>query len=211
MTENIDLKSLEKKAYRSTFEDGIWDIFLGLLVLNIGLGPLFSMFINLPEFWDTLTFSIVFCAIAFLIFYLGKKYITVPRIGYVKFGAKRTSKLLKLKIFLFVVFILNIVLFILPLSGILNYADIQPLLITLILGFGVFTIPFCIVAYFLDFTRLYYYALSIGLGLFLADLLTPIIGVPLDIIIVFSPLGGVIVFIGLVYFISFLRKYTLSK
>ncbi|UCC21256.1 MAG: hypothetical protein JSV62_08260 [Promethearchaeota archaeon] len=211
MTENIDLKSLEKKAYKSTFEDGIWDIFLGLLVLNIGLGPLFSMFINLPEFWDTLIFSIVFCTIAFLIFYLGKKYITVPRIGDVKFGPKRTSKLLKLRIFLSIVFILNVVLFTLPLTGILNYADIQPLLITLILGFGVFTIPFCIVAYFLDFTRLYYYALSIGLGLFLTDLLTPIIGFPFDIIIIFSLLGGIIVIIGLVYFICFLRKYPLSK
>jgi len=211
MTEDIDLKSLEKKAYRSIFNDGLWDLFIGLLIINIGLGPLFNKIINLPDFWGTIIFSTIFCVIAFLIFYLGKKYVTVPRIGYVKFGPKRTSKLLKLRIFLFIVFIVNVILFILPLTGIMNYVNLQPLLVTLILGFGVFTIPFCIVAYFLDFTRLYFYALSIGLGLFLKDLLIPIVGVPLDIIIVFSTLGGIIVIIGLVYFIYFLKKYPLRE
>ena len=211
MSEDIDLKALEKRAYRSTFDDGIWDLFIGLIILNLGIGPLFGLFINLSEFWDIIIPSLVFVIIAFLIFYLGKKYITIPRIGYVKFGPKRKSKQLKLKIFLMIVFILNVILLILPLSGIMNYAEIEPLLIKLLLGFGVFAFPLCVVAYFLDFTRLYYYAFSVGIGMFLTDLITPIVGNPLDVIIIFSLIGVLIVLIGLIYFIRFVKKYPLSN
>ena len=37
MTQNINLKALEKKAWRSVFQDGLWDIFLGLLLMAFGL------------------------------------------------------------------------------------------------------------------------------------------------------------------------------
>ena len=40
MSEKIDLKELERRAFRSTFQDGLWDIFLGLLLLNMGGGTL---------------------------------------------------------------------------------------------------------------------------------------------------------------------------
>ena len=39
MTQNINLKALEKKAWRSVFQDGLWDIFLGLLLMAFGLRP----------------------------------------------------------------------------------------------------------------------------------------------------------------------------
>ncbi|MFW9881639.1 MAG: hypothetical protein ACFFG0_51900 [Candidatus Thorarchaeota archaeon] len=211
MTESIDLKSLEKKAYRSTFNDGLWDSFIGVIILNLGFGPVINLLFNLPELWYTVISSLIFCVIGLLIFILGKKYITVPRIGYVKFGKKRKSKQLKLKIFLLIMLAVNMILVILPLTGILNYVNIQPFLITLMLGFGVFTLPLSVVAYFLDFTRLYYYAFSVGIGLFLTDLLTPIIGAPFDIIIIFCPIGGIIILIGLGYLISFLKKYPLSN
>ncbi|MFX1600031.1 MAG: hypothetical protein ACFFB6_05490 [Promethearchaeota archaeon] len=211
MSEDIDLKTLEKRAYRSTFDDGIWDLFIGLIILSLGLAPLFSLVTNLPEFWNSIIPALIINTIAFLIFYLGKKYITIPRIGYVKFGPKRKSKQLKLKVFLLSVFIINVVLFILPFTGLIDYIQIGPLLFTLLLGFGMFTLPFCVVAYFLDFSRLYYYAFSVGIGFFLTDFLTPYVGYLLDIIIIFSIIGFTIVLIGLYYFIYFLKKYPLSK
>jgi hypothetical protein len=211
MTESIDLKSLEKKAYRSVFNDGLWDLFIGMLILNLGLAPLFGLIFNLPEFLSIIIPSLIWTIIALVIFILGKKYITTPRVGYVKFGSKRKSKQLKLKIFLMIVFIVNVILFILPLTGVINYSQIQPLFINLLLGFGVFTVPFCVIAYFLDYTRLYFYAFSVGIGFFLTDLLVPITGPPLDTIIVFSIIGITITLIGLIYFIQFLKKYPLSK
>lgn len=211
MSESIDLKALEKKAYRSVFNDGLWDLFIGLIILTMGLGTLFGILFNLPDPWNIIIPSLVGNIIAFLVFYLGKKFITIPRIGVVKFGPKRKSKQLKLKIFLFIVFIVNIILFILPLTGIINYIQFEPLILILILGIGIFTIPFCVVAYFLDFTRLYYYAFLTGIGFFLSELLYPIVGSPLDTVLAFGITGGVIVLIGLYYFIRFLKKYPLSK
>ena len=34
MEENIDLKELEKQAYTSIFQDGLLDIFIGLIVIG---------------------------------------------------------------------------------------------------------------------------------------------------------------------------------
>ncbi|MFX0105396.1 MAG: hypothetical protein ACFE75_07895 [Candidatus Hodarchaeota archaeon] len=211
MSESIDLKALEKKAYRSVFNDGLWDLFIGLIILTLGFSTLFGLLFNLPELWNVIIPSLMGNIIAFLVFYLGKRFITIPRIGIVKFGPKRKSKQLKLKIFLFMVFIVNIILFILPFTGIIDYTQIEPLFLILILGIGIFTIPFCVVAYFLDFARLYYYAFLAGIGLFLTEMLSPIVGAPLDTILIFGTIGGVIVIIGLYYFIRFLKTYPLSK
>ncbi|MFX1502923.1 MAG: hypothetical protein ACFFDH_18330, partial [Promethearchaeota archaeon] len=148
---------------------------------------------------------------AFLIFYLGKKLITIPRLGIVKFGPKRKSKQKKLRIFLFAFLILNIVLLILPFTDLVNSIKFEPLITALILGLGAITLPFVVVAYFLDFTRLYIYAILAGLGFFLTELLYPIVGTPLDTLLPFGITGGVIVVIGLYYFITFFRNYQLTK
>jgi len=211
MTEDIDLKVLEKKVYQRYFEDGLWDLFLGMIILSLGVAPLFSLLINIPDPWNYIIPALGVNIFAFLIFYFGKKYLTVPRIGFVKFGPKRKEKQKKLRLFLFIVFIFNFILFILPFSGITSYIQIEQYIIFLLLGFGFFTFPFCIVAYLLDFTRLYYYAFSMGLGLFLTYLLEPTLGDPLNTILIFSSIGGVILIIGLTYFIRFLKQNPLPK
>lgn len=211
MKEPIELKELEKKAYRSTFQDGLWDIFMGMILLNLGVGPLFIWLFNLPEILNTIIFSLGWNILAFLIFYLGKKYITIPRIGFVKFGPKRKAKTTKLKIFLFSVFIVNLILIILPFSGITDYIHIERLFLIILLGLGMFTFPFCVIAYFLDFTRLYFYAFSAGIGFILAEILRLIVGNPFENIFTFGGIGGIIVVIGIYYFILFLKKYPLPK
>ncbi|MFX1390092.1 MAG: hypothetical protein ACFE9Z_08530 [Promethearchaeota archaeon] len=211
MPEELDLKSLEKKAYRSLFEDGLWDLFIGMIILSMGVSISLSSLDNLPEVWIIFLPVVLLNTIAFFIFYLGKKFITIPRIGFVKFGPKRKSKQLKLKLFLVAFFILNLVIFILPFTGIISNIQLEPLLMSLLLGIGFFTLPFCVVAYFLDFTRLYYYGFLAGIGLFLTQILTPMVGSPMVGFITFGSFGVLIILIGLYYFIQFLKKYPLSK
>ena len=211
MSENIDLKSLEKKAYRAVLNDGLWDLFIGLIILSMGLSTLLGSLLNLPEFLNTIIPVLVLNIIALLVFYLGKKFITIPRIGFVKFGPKRKSKQQKLKLILFAFFILNIILLFLPFAGLISNIQLEPLILALLLGMGVLTFPFCVVAYFLDFTRLYYYAFFAGLGFFLTELLYPIVGSPLDTFFSYGITGVAIVVIGLYYFIRFLKKYPLSE
>ncbi|MDX1798886.1 MAG: hypothetical protein R3255_09590 [Candidatus Lokiarchaeia archaeon] len=211
MSDDIDLKSLEKKAYRSLFDDGLWDLFIGMTILGMGISTSLGSLFNLPDIWITFIPIVIWYTITFLIFYLGKKFISIPRIGLVKFGPKRKSKHLKLKLFLSAFLILNIVLFILPFTGLISSIPLEPLFMALLLGLGSFTFPFCVVAFFLDFTRLYFYAFLAGIGLFLTVLINPIVGSPMDALLIFGSIGGLIVVIGFYYFIRFLKKYPLSN
>ncbi|MFX1571798.1 MAG: hypothetical protein ACFFB0_03540 [Promethearchaeota archaeon] len=211
MPEDIDLTVLEKKVYQRYFEDGIWDLFLGMIIFSLGFAPLFSLFINIPDPWNYIFPALGVNILALLIFFFGKKYITVPRIGFVKFGPKRKAKQKKLRLFLFIVFIINIILIILPITGISSHIQIEQYILSLLIGFGAFTLPFCVVAYFLDFTRLYYYAFSIGLGFFLTELLASTFGGPFNMSLIFCGIGGIILIIGLIYFIRFLKQNPLPK
>ena len=44
MTEKVDLRELEKKAWKSTFQDGLWDIYIGLLFMGMGLYTIPQLF-----------------------------------------------------------------------------------------------------------------------------------------------------------------------
>ncbi len=206
MSEPPDLKSLEKKAYRSTFEDGLWDIFIGLLLMGFSL----SWTRLLYEMLEPINLTIVILiwnAIVVVIFILGKKFITVPRMGIVKFGPKREARKTHLRIYLGLNVLLGFIVFILTVMGMMNFLPLFGILTPLLIGLFSFTIPFSIVAYYLDFRRLYIYALVCGCAMFFAELLYPIFGTPMESILAFGLSGGIIVAIGLWFLIKFLRKY----
>jgi len=90
MSQNIDLKALERKAFRSVHQDGLWDIYIGGLLLVL------SLMFTIPDSGEgelrTLGLAMLGVAIMFAIFQLGKKYITTPRMGQVRFGAERQKR-----------------------------------------------------------------------------------------------------------------------
>ncbi|MFX1590990.1 MAG: hypothetical protein ACFFC1_22875 [Promethearchaeota archaeon] len=206
----LDIKSLEKKVYRSFFEDGFWDIFIGMLLLGFGL-TWTRIFFDIFEPLAIMIISIIWNTITFLIYYLGKKFITIPRIGIVKFGQKRKARQKKLKIFLLINVLFGCVVFILTFFGLLDFLAIGGSLTPLLIGLIAYTFPFTIVAYFLEFNRLYIYALMGGFSFFLSDIIYSILGSPLDSILGFGVPGGIIVVIGLVFLIKFLRNYPKPK
>jgi len=106
MTGKINLKEIERKAWMSYFEDGLWDIFMGLLMLTTGIRSLTD------NVWFTLG---IFAAL--LISVIGKKLITIPRIGRVKFGPARKVKQKKLAAVLIVSVLATLALLLLPHSG----------------------------------------------------------------------------------------------
>jgi len=208
--EVLDLKSIEKKVYRSFFEDGFWDIFIGMLLLGFSLGWTRIIF-DIMEPLYILIISIIWNTITFLIYYLGKKFITIPRIGIVKFGQKRKARQKKLKIFLLINVLFGCVVFILTFFGLLEILAIGGSLTPLLIGLISYTFPFTIIAYFLEFNRLYIYALMGGFSFFISDVIYSILGSPLDSIIGFGVPGGIIVAVGLIFLIKFLRKYPKPK
>ena len=207
MAEKLDLKELEKKAYRSTFQDGFWDIFIGMILMAFALMPLGDVF-GLPEMIGMLLISLGWNIGAVVFMIIGKKYITTPRIGLIKFGPKRKADQRKVKIYLGINVLFGVVILLLQMTGMFKFIIIQRFALSILLGLFI-SLPFGIMAYFLDFPRLYIYALLGGLGFFLIDLLELFTSGPLSMFLVFGIIGGSIVIVGIVFLIKFLRKYPL--
>jgi len=210
VSDQMDLKGLEKRAWRSAFQDGIWDIYFSLLFLGMGIAP-FGEMLGLPEELGTMIIILCWNSIAVLFLILGKKFITIPRIGFVKFGVKR--KKLKKRMLGFLIFniLLAFLFLFVNISGFFDWLNIGDLVESLVVGLLLITVPLSILAYFLEFHRLHIYAIFFGLGFFNSELLYPFVGSPFDLFLSLGSVGIAVLSIGLVYLVQFLHKYPLSQ
>ena len=131
--------------------------------------------------------------------------------GYVKFGAKRKKTKKRLLAFLIFNVILAFLFLFVNLSGIFELLNIGGLIEPLVVGLLLITVPLSVLAYFLEYHRLYLYSIIFGLGFFISELLFPIVGSPLDLFISLGSPGISVIIIGLVYLIKFFRKNPTSQ
>jgi len=202
MIEKIDLKKVEKQTYRFTFTDGLYDMAYGSLLFFTAIAPILREILY-PSY-------IIFMILpASLILVLGKRFITVPRIGIVKFNLNRTKSRNKIGLLIAILFPITVVMVVLTFLGLYNIkvgGYIVPL------GGGIFAlILLSLIAYIIDYPHFYLYAVSIGLGLPLAALLKPIFGEPLHYIISFGISGTLILIYGIFTLIKFIKKYPIPK
>jgi len=204
MNETISLKELERKAFRSTHQDGLWDLFLGGLLLMLGLGQFLERGPGLSEG----TVLAVYAAVVLLLtgaFTLLKFKVTVPRIGRVRFGPSRRVKVMKVSLVLLASVGLGFVVFLLTAGGIIPGASglaVPALfLVNSVVVFGA-------MGYYLDLPRLYLYGWFFGLSIFINELLRPV--TPYPLLLAVLPFVAVMSGIGLVLFVRFLRDYPLS-
>lgn len=202
MTQNIDLKQLERKMYKSaSFQDGLIDIFMGFVLLANSFGPLFNS-IGIPVPWNFFILS----APAWLIFLYVKKYITTPRLGVVKFGSKRKSRRKKLIIANIFAVIITTGCVILTLTSNLS-VSINKYVDIILIGLISFVIPIGIIAYFLEFYRMFIFGILILFAWILKAFINKRIEPPFDWIITFGSVGIIFMVVGLVLLIRFLKKY----
>lgn len=199
MSQQISLKEAERKVFRATYNDGLWDIFLGCFFLMFVIAPFLSY--SLGDFWSSAVF-IPFLGLVYLVIWLLRKYVVTPRVGVVKFGRARKTKLLK---FTVVMLVVNIIAFILGSIAALSFGRIPGQMYTFIFGL-ILLIGFSIAAYFLDFNRLYIYGLLLGLSPLAGEWLwaqgyAAHHGFPLT----FGITTGIMIIVGLVVFIRLLR------
>jgi len=202
MSEKIDLKKIEKQAYQITFTDGLYDIAYGSLILFIAIAPILREILY-PSY-------IIFLVLpAPLILILGKIYITIPRIGIAKFNQKRTKSRNKIGLLIAILFPITVIMVVLTFLGVYNIkvgGYIVPV------GAGLFAlILLSVIAYVMDYSHFYLYAISIGLGIPLAALLKPIFGEPLHYIFSFGFSGTLILIYGFITLIKFIKKYPKPK
>ncbi len=210
MDNQLNLKELERKAFRSTYQDGLWDVQWGLIVICMGIFEFRPDYGYGPRniFLMLLAFSL-----ANLVFWVGKKFVTVPRMGQVSFGPLRKKKNRTLAIILSAVVLVQAGVVLVTATGWLNAGfgaklsallggDLERMLVAAI-G-SLFVGPAMIlIAFFIDFPRGYYIAILMALAVFLMILFNQ----PIYPILI----GALILVPGVVLFVRFVRKYPLHR
>jgi hypothetical protein len=209
MSQNLDLKAIERKAFRSVHQDGLWDIYLGGLLLVL------SLFFAIPESGQgELTYmglALLGVLIVFLFFQLGKRYITMPRMGQVRFSPERQKRkvtlawimgafvLITLGLNLYSLYVWNAADSAQPVN--LNLAPALERAVVASIAALIAGISTMVISYFKEFTRGYYIAVLMGVAFFLT--------LWLDSTVPMIVAGALILLPGLVIFIIFLRQHPL--
>lgn len=211
MTTNIDLNAVERKAFRSYFQDGLWDIILGLILLQ---GVVETIFYRLG--WSETAVTLVAFTYATLIligFIAVKKYVVTPRLGIVNFGPARKSKQKAVILIFSLSLLLGVIVFAAFELGYDVMANdfLKVLPLGRLIPFNLFTVVavvvFSLAAYFLDFSRAYLYGWFFGLATPLNLMIREETGITAPVMtLVFS---CIMVAIGLVLFARFMQTHPL--
>ena len=204
MTISMDLKQLEREAWTSFFEDGLLDIFMGLVLLAVGVPAMLPGVFRSGLSQDAA--GAVLMVLAFLPYWGGKRFITVPRTGRVEFSRARTLRQTKAAVIYAIAAIIGAAVFLMTMLELSSSPPgwVQRLGVDGFLALGIGGFIFLILglsSYFMDYRRGYViaalYALSFG-GKVLSH--NPI---------VFVVAGTAAILMGLAVFVRFLR--TLPK
>jgi len=202
----FNLTDIEKKAYRSTFQDGIWDIFLGSILLSFAVCAFLSNR-GIPESRQ-MTVFIALQAAAVVLFIAGKKCITVPRMGFVKFGRQRKGRIRKSHLVLLGSAVVGAAAFVVtslamrgPEADRLKLINFMPLVWA-----ANAIVVFSLLAHYLDCTRLYGYGVLFALTVPIDGAIKTFAGVNLSPV-AFAVPAIVVLAIGAALLASFLRKY----
>ncbi len=211
MSEQLNLKELERRAYRSTFQDGLWDLYLAGLMASLGILGVIGF--RETETWIWAIGYTVLMGGVMVLFMLGKKYLTVPRLGIAKFGPARKRRKLVLVGILSISVLFNVILVLLT-AGIIrapawlqNFNDelvrrgIMGIIVPLFAGLFV-TIILSLISYFLEYYRGIYIAFLFGLSI----AIDMVFDLPIAMLA-----GAVVVAIpGLILLIRFIRQYPIQ-
>ncbi len=210
MSEALDLKTIEKKAFRAVHQDGLWDIYIGGIVMSMSV----LAYSTSSEAKTFLRFGLylVGMGLSYLLFWAGKKYITVPRLGQVKFGPRRQKRRLTMMIVMVGIVLLQLVILLGTIflwqnperAAVLGFSQTDPDLERLLVATigALFVGPsMVLLAYFNEFMRGYYIAVILSVAVF--SLIW--FGEPVYLIIA----GLLILIPGVVLFIRFLRNHPL--
>lgn len=205
---DIDLKAIERRAFRSTFQDGLWDIYLGSLLL------LFGIALSLFEFGMSIEWIVVIvitlCILSMGIFFGGKKYITVPRIGLVKFGKTRKVRTRKMTLLLVLSFLLGVALLI---AGILGdkvqFGWSTPIPFPALVFSAICLVTFSSGAFLLDNIRFYLYGIFYALPFPVVVILNSYTDMSGLWLLAYGLPSIIMLLIGAYLFFCFLRDYPL--
>ena len=189
MRKDDELQTIQRKVYMTFFEDGVWDIFLGLFALGWGLSIMTD-----GSYMPGVVFVCLYTAVWGI-----KKWLTYPRIGYARFSsASRRAITTRFVLLLTVVLLLGLLVGVLFGTSSRPHwlVDYFPLIFN-----GMLAAIVCFAAYWAKVNRFYVHAALIFLG----GVLYKWPGIPWES--GFIGAGGITTLVGLGFLTKFLRKY----
>jgi hypothetical protein len=199
----IDLGELERKAYLTYNEDGLIDILIGAILFFLGSYILSDTQIPFANFLFLIG-PLVWAGL--------KRKFTIPRVGYVKFGAGPKGKLRRVLLSLLVVFQIILVL---ATSASARFHNDRPIWLVLLDEYGVLIVGSCavsvilyLVGYFNEAKRFNIYTVA-SVFLFTAahNLLEPELDIWQKMAYAEIPLGVLMVAYGLWTLREFIKRY----
>jgi predicted small integral membrane protein len=203
MTKQNTLREIEKKAYMSYHQDGLLDIFVGLYALAFGLGMIADKTL---EFGFGTIMPAILIAIVLPIWIEAKRKITMPRIGFVKFGTRGSNKLFALLLGLAVAGLGVFFLFTLA-----TFQNGRPEWIDILFQYGMIWIGLgaavigSLFAYTMGLKRLHGYGL-LSFALFASGYF---LSIPFEYLLLV--IGSIIIVSGAILLAQFVRRYPLQK
>ena len=93
MSSEISLKNLEKNVFQRSIQDGTIDIQIGGYFLMFATVPLLSTYLG--DFWASAVFLPIWAALYFVMRSIRNNFVK-PRLGVVKYGSYRKTRLKKM-------------------------------------------------------------------------------------------------------------------
>jgi hypothetical protein len=203
MSDKISLRKSEVKVFQSAFQDGLWDIFIGCYLLQF----IFAIYLSpyLGDFWSSAVFLPI-VGLLFLGLWLIKKYIVKPRLGSVQYGSWRKTRMFRFNLLMLVFLVLALVFGFLSL---VEFSSIPDWMVAARFSLVVL-IFFSLIAYFLNYTRMYGYGILVSLAPITGEWLHVNLGAshhgwP----ITFGICAGIMITTGTILFVKFLRSHPL--
>ena len=210
MLPSLNLKEIERKAFRSVHQDGLWDIYIGGIVMSM------TVFASPDDGENFTSQRLVLYMLGMLVFGMifwgGKKFLTVPRLGQVKFGAQRRQRSLTMAIILAGIVLLQ-VLFVTGTALMRSHPDWGRQLglglsdpdygRLLVAAIGALFVgpSMLLIAFFTDFPRGYYIAFMLSLAVFALVWFGEAVYLIAASLLIIIP--------GVVLFVRFLRSHPL--
>ena len=210
MLPSLNLKEIERKAFRSVHQDGLWDIYIGGIVMSM------TVFASPDDGENFTSQRLVLYMLGMLVFGMifwgGKKFLTVPRLGQVKFGAQRRQRSLTMAITLAGIVLLQ-VLFVTGTALMRSHPDWGRQLglglsdpdygRLLVAAIGALFVgpSMLLIAFFTDFPRGYYIAFMLSLAVFALVWFGEAVYLIAASLLIIIP--------GVVLFVRFLRSHPL--
>ena len=190
------LKEIERRVWLRTFEHGLWDVAIGLLLLSFGVGIL-------TEFYWLSAIVVPVCVPAMRD--LARRLI-VPRIGQATFRGRRKRSLARVRVILTVLALVGLGMF--AFTG-LATRDAAPTWMTWVRSHFVVVIgliwggALVVAGWAVGYPRLYAYGALLFGGLLAVDL------VPADVHLghALAVIGGLIALIGMGLLVRFVLRY----